>query len=1013
MSSSENINEHAWKWSWGKTDQDGASARAGGPPWNPLVAHLLDTAAVTLELWDRYLPAPVRERLTEGFGGGDAAQARTTVAFLAGLHDIGKASPTFVGRFGSGPRATAPMREERVHWEAGARAAGLPLPEAWSKVRDARHEHITAFVLPELLGCRCPGTADGTWCKSPDHRGLYVAASCLGGHHGHIPNPLLVKKARGATGDGAWGEVRGRLAGAVAEQLGADIERMPQRVRLVRPATLVLFTGLVVLSDWIASDTCRFPYSDPGVEPADMWRRAGHGAREAVTALGLDRWRPKETDWGRLWPGTQPRRFQKEAMGLLPDEGQALVIVEADTGSGKTRLALWCALRLALRNGYQGVYVAMPTRAATHQTALEVERFLPGAADADTVNLALVHGAAHASQLVHRLVDAVRAPDIAGGVAPDEEHDVVDLSGVVREVLDAPDCAEGEGGRPDGSSARAVLDPWYLRRCLGLIATFGIGTVDQLVLSAQRSRHWFLRTFGLACKTVVIDEAHAYELYQQQLLGAAVEWLADAGASVVVLSATLPESVREALTRSWCTGLRVTAHDDGEQGPVTVVDGAGRVRRGGPGPGEVTPLHTELELEADPGPGVLAARLLDRARDGGCVGVVRNRVDEAVSLYEEARARAEEHGWRPEEILLLHGRQMPRGRQPVEERLTALLGPAADPEARSAGHPNPDRPHRLFVIATQVVEQSLDLDFDHLVSDLAPIDLLIQRRGRLHRHAANDARRPAWCSAADPDRGPAAARMLVLYRPDPRADGLPLVEPSAVPGNADGFVYAPYALAATYRALLERRGADGGIGISTPDDSRALVEAVYGERRQGDGRWAELLDRTWDAWQDVLEKEEAQARDRALRPYRGARRVPIEVSDLTSGRDHGHGDEGGLRELRALSRLGDVSVGVLCLYRQDAGRLTYDAEGTLPVLLGSATGTAARRRQERDVLLNTVTVPAHWFGGRNPLPAMDTWPTAHLLLPRTPVALFDTTGTCVSGPTAQLRYDPLTGLTRR
>ncbi|MEU9107160.1 CRISPR-associated helicase Cas3' [Streptomyces xanthophaeus] len=1020
MRASENINTHSWKWSWGKTDRDGTSAQVGGPPWNPLIAHLLDTAAVTLELWDRYLPAPVRERLTEAFGRGDAAQARTTVAFLAALHDLGKASPAFAGRFGSDRWATARMREERARWEAEARAAGLPLPEVWSKVQGARHEHITTFVLPALLGCRCPGTGDGTWCTSPEHEGLYAAATCLGGHHGHIPTPLVVKAARGSAGGSDWSEVRTRILRAVAEQLGADVEQMPELVRPVRPAALVLFTGLVVLSDWIASDGRRFPYALPTDESSRLWSRARRRAREAVTSLGLDRWHPKTADWGQLWPGTEPRPFQTEAMRLMPDEGQALVLVESDTGSGKTRLALWCAHHLAVRNGYQGAYVAMPTRAATHQTALEVENFLPGAVQADTVNLALVHGTAGASDLVHRLVDSVRAPEPAA----DAGHDVADLTDAVREVLHPSDCEAQNSAQSGEGQARAVLDPWYLRRCLGLVATFGIGTVDQLVLSAQRSRHWFLRTFGLACKTVVIDEAHAYELYQQQLLGAAVEWLADAGASVVVLSATLPASVREALTRSWCTGLQVSADDCGERGPITVVDGTGRVRRGGPDPDAVPALRTALKLEADPGPEALAARLLDAARDGGCVGVVRNRVDEALSLYEQARAQAEQHGWRPDEILLLHGRQMPRRRQPGEERLTALLGPPTDPDARRAGRPNPERPRRLLVIATQVIEQSLDLDFDYLVSDLAPIDLLIQRRGRLHRHTANDAQRPQWCSEAALHGGPAAARMLVLHRPDPRADELPLVEPPAAPdggipgrmevnGNADGFVYAPYSLAATYLALVERRRADGGIGISTPQDSPALLDAVYGSRRHADGAWGQLLDRTWEAWQAALEQEGAQAEGRALHPYLGARRVPAEVWDLASGRDHGHGDEGGLPELRALSRLGDPSVGVLCLYRQATDQLTYDAAGALPVVLGAGTDTAARRQRERDLLLNTVAVPAHWFGGRNPLPDVDTWPTVHPLLGRLHVALFDTAGECVSGPAGRIRYDLASGLTRK
>ncbi|MFI2077631.1 CRISPR-associated helicase Cas3' [Streptomyces triculaminicus] len=1007
------FNSPSWTWCWGKTDQDGASSKGGGPAWNPLIAHLLDTAAVTLELWDRYLPAPAQERLAEGFGDGDTAAARTTVAFLAALHDLGKASPAFLGRFGSDQWATRRMREERARWEEQARAAGLPLPETWDGVPEARHEHITALALPSLLGCRCPGTGDGSWCSFEEHQGLHITATCLGAHHGHFPRALEIRGAYAAAGGPAWNDLRAALVESVREQLGLRLEQLPRLVQPVRPATWVLFTGLVVLSDWIASDTRRFPYGSPTDAPSSLWRRSKQRARAAVTDLALDRWRPKETDWGQLWPGTEPRPFQADAIRLMPDKGQALVIVESDTGSGKTRLALWCARHLAIRNGYQGAYLAMPTRAATHQVALEVEAFVPQAVDTDTVNLALVHATAGTTEMVHRLVDAVRVPDIKADA--DERHDVEDLAVSVQRVFDSSNCDDQHVPQASQVPARAVLDPWYLRRCLGLIATFGVGTIDQVVLSTQRSRHWFLRTFGLACKTVIIDEAHAYELYQQQLLGAAVEWLADAGASVIVLSATLPASVRTALTQSWCTGLRVTAHDSKDQGPITVIDSTGKVRRGGPGPDEVRPLRTTISLGTDPGPYALAARLLDRARDGGCVGVVRNRVNEAIELYKAALAQAEEYGWEPEEVLLLHGRMMPRHRQPMEERLTSLLGPAEDSELRRAGKPNPQRPGRLLVIATQVIEQSLDLDFDHLVSDLAPIDLLIQRRGRQQRHRANDAHRPAWCIESVADGSPPAARMSVLHRPDPRTEELPLVEPPAkgtAAGNADGLIYAPYTLAATYLALTARRCEDGEIRISTPKDNPALLEAVYGTRQTANGACGELLNRTWEAWQASLQNEEKQAEGRVVRPYLRRGRVPADVWTFASGRDHGLGDEGGLPELRAVSRLGEPSTSVVCLYQQ-ADTLTYDAAGTLPVTLGDGLGATARRRRERELLLSTVAMPAHWFRGSNPLPAPDMWPVVHPLLGRRQVALFDTDGTCVVGPVGLVRYDQVTGLTRK
>ncbi|MEE1931296.1 CRISPR-associated helicase Cas3' [Streptomyces sp. TRM 70351] len=996
-----NSNKVPYQWIWGKTDRSGTSTQSGDPAWHPLLAHLLDVAAVALELWDRYLPATVRTRLADAFGNGHEPTARAVIACLAALHDLGKASPAFQGQFATGPFTTARMRQEQQQWEQAARATGLPLPTQWKGLPHARHEHITAATLPRLLGCDC-GPVNGEICDHPNHEGLHTAAYSLGGHHGHIPNPETVSKAHGADGGHTWDQLRATLIDAVANLVGVNPHHLADHIAPTRPATLPLFTGLVVLSDWIGSNEQHFPYAHPTDTCTAWWKTARHNAKAALTSLRLDRWQPTPATWEELWPGTTPRPFQADTMKLMPDQGPALVIVESDTGSGKTRLALWCAHHLAIRNGYQGLYMAMPTRAATNQVAAEIEKFIHTSVTTDAATLALVHGTASATDIVHRLVDAARPPE------PDSDNTAGTLETLAHDTTGTCTTDQPEHS-PEHS--RAVLDPWYLRRCLGLIATFGIGTIDQLVLASQRSRHWFLRLFGLASKTVIIDEAHAYELYQQELLSAAIEWLADAGSSVVVLSATLPAAARTALTDAWCTGLRVTATDTGDKGPITVVNDRGETSRGGPLPHQAPPLHTTVRLEPDPGPQALARSLLTQASKGGCVGVVRTRVASAVTLYQHAQAQATAMGWAPEEIILLHGRLMPRDRQPLENRLAHLLGPG-DEETRHRQLPNPHRPRRLLVIATQVIEQSLDLDFDHLVTDLAPVDLLIQRRGREHRHAVNNPSRPAWC---------ATPLMSVLYRPDPTTPGLPLVEPKPPapghPGNADGFVYAPYTLAATYHALHTRRDHNGLIHISTPQDSSPLLEAVYGPQHTPTGPWGTLLDRTWNAWQETLTEERKQAHERGLHPYQGERRVPTEILGLASGRLHGDGDEGGASGIRAVSRLADPSTPAVCLYQQEDGTLTYDQTGTLPADLKAHSRNpadlAAHRQQQRDILLNTLTLPATWFRGKNALPARTAWPTLdHPPLRRTDVLLLDTSGNCISGPAGRITYSPLTGLAK-
>ncbi|HEV7627089.1 MAG TPA: CRISPR-associated endonuclease Cas3'', partial [Streptomyces sp.] len=186
--------------SWGKTDVRGASQAVGGPAWNSLLAHLLDTAAVAGCLWDRYLPPTVISRLADAFGRGQPLLARRMMMFLAALHDLGKASDCFLRMFGAGRHASPQMRAERELWEEAARAGGLPLATDLQAAPWARHEHITAAHLPRLLGCDCRDCGG----QGDVHEGLHAVAHLLGGHHGNIPQKDTVDRAAGAASLATW-----------------------------------------------------------------------------------------------------------------------------------------------------------------------------------------------------------------------------------------------------------------------------------------------------------------------------------------------------------------------------------------------------------------------------------------------------------------------------------------------------------------------------------------------------------------------------------------------------------------------------------------------------------------------------------------------------------------------------------------------------------------------------------------------------------------------------------------
>ncbi|WP_416875673.1 CRISPR-associated helicase Cas3' [Kitasatospora sp. SC0581] len=993
---------------WGKTDQFKISERRGGPSWNPLLAHLLDTAACAGELWDHYLAVPVRDRLAETLGAGDVAVARRNAMFYAGLHDLGKASAGFQARFLDTDRGH--LRRAAREWLAQARANGVPLPADLRAARRLRHELVTAHCLPRLLGCGC---VDCGGTGTP-HLGLHRVALLLGGHHGHIPGPDLLGRASTAAPPEDWDAVQRFLIGAVASFLDVDLDRLPEQTTFSRPASRPLFAGLVVTADWIASDANRFEYRDGG-SVQQWWHDAKKQAHIAVHDLRLRGWEPKPGTWAELFPDTpEPRPFQAAAMNAAPEAGPALVIVEAGTGAGKTSLALWYAHHLARTNGYHGFYTAMPTRAATDQAAVEHIGFLgrafgrPGDA-----NLAIVHGAAEATDTAHRLLDA------GEDARPD---DLTDLIPFVESTI----C-----GRHDrDATTSVVLDPWYLRRCLGLLSTFGVGTVDQVALASQRSAHWFLRLFGLANKTVVIDEAHAYQLFQERLLGAAVAWLADAGASVVVLSATLPAATREALVAAWCRGHRTAVGDAAvrgtatrpaaAKGPVTVVDRHGRITRAAPDEPSAE-LHTRLDLLPDPGSAALADRLLREASAGGVTTVIRNRVGAAHDLYIHLLDQAGSHGWRRDEILLLHGRLAPRDRLPREAGIRALIGPGEDRRA-----PNPRRPHRLLVVSTQVIEQSLDLDSDRLYTDLAPVDLLIQRRGRLHRHAVND-------GAGTRPPGFRTPRMTVLWQPD-RAH-LPLVQPPTgrTVGNRDALVYAPYALAATYHQLAERTvsaacpdcedarraGPAARIAcLSTPRDTVGLIESVYAPGRFPETPMGALLATTWESWSADLARHANAAKAYALEPYHPGDGTPGDIHLLESGGANGRGADG-TPGLAARSRLAERSVEAILLFHHPSegehpsGHYSYDPQGRIRADLKQyglrGADRAARRAQQQNLLLNTVSVQASWFAH---LPPVEYWENPGIgVLRHRRVIVLKPDGTGPEGGALQwLRYDSARGL---
>lgn len=978
-------------WVWGKTDRFAISHRRGGPAWNPLLAHMLDVAACTGQLWDVYLAQPIRRRLSDAFGPDDDT-ARRTVMFLAALHDLGKAATCFLDTFATGPWSGHRLQEAAKEWEQGARAAGLPLPATVKAQRWVPHQNITAAHLPRLLGCTCricggSGVTDA---------GLHAVAALLSGHHGHIADRRAIDQAYSSALPETWDPIRRELINTLAKLVGLEPSTLPGTIDLSRPSVLPTFAGLVTQADWLASDENQFHYRSLE-EPVSMWwQQSQQDAVQATDEHHLHAWCPTEQTWQELFPGTEPRTFQKMTMNALPGRGPALVIVESPTGAGKTRVALWGAAHFARTCGYHGFYQAMPTRAATDQHAIGSEAFILSTTTPGTIaNLAIAHGVAPASPVVHRLVDAHR-PDLIS----DTQRDLAPF-------LAEATCATGGDQQP----ALVVLDPWYFKRCRALLSPFGIGTIDQITLAAQRSRHWFLRLFGLVNKTVIIDEAHAYDLYQQRILEATIAWLADAGSTLIILSATLPRTVRDSLVQAWCRGHQTRPVSDGPEGAITIVDHQGAVKHLAPPPDEPEPAV--VDFLNDPGQQELAARLLSESAAGGITLVVRNRVRSADALYAELLKHADKFGWHEEEIVLVHGHQLPRERFPIMDGVVGKLGPDQQDRTRR----NLLRPERLIVVGTQVLEQSLDIDADRLYTDLAPIDLLIQRIGRLWRHCVNDSDNDGNMGKQRHSYGQPQMTIIVTLSPSE----LPAVEHFDATGQpTDAAVYPPYLLVASWHVLNARMSAEKTTAITGSGDHRTLIEAVYTQSAPTvPGPIGDLLTQEWKQWQADLEIWNIEAHNRLVEPFNEG--APAKANDLSSGDSHGDGGDGeqqGMPGLAAKSRLTDASVPVVVLYEQSRG-FSFDPDDLLKADLRDYSSQhtieerVAHRDQQRAILLNTIEIPLRWFAVPNgSTNSGASWIDQFPALAGRTVLLLTPDGRSLSPGLPGVAYTPIRGLAR-
>lgn len=741
----------------------------GQPMWLPLIVHLMDTKNVIGWLYNHWIEDGQREVMRENFDSEE--ELLKFVRFLGAVHDIGKATPAFQTK-------KSYIRDDELDDYLVRRLVESGLDGLDSVELGNRRESPHNLAGEALLY---------NWRVSEE------ICAIIGGHHGKpfnfwdVRNQIEDYTSNYFQDDNdrnlreKWSDIQKFILDEALNASGYDsLSNLPDKIG--QPQA-VLFEGLLIMADWLSSseyigDNLMFPLINIEDSAVDVdldsryhsaimnWNRDDMVQFMHVSNV--------ESNYEKRW-GFKPRNVQhimSDAIGRLIDPG--IIVIEAPMGIGKTEIALTAAEQLGYSSGRDGLYIGLPTQATTNAMFDRVNEWLENIAEEENehVSIKLMHGKSMFNQTYSNLPHA---------------ENIVD---------------------EDDDSGTVTVNSWFSGK-KSILTKFTVGTIDNLLLMGLKQKHLFLRHFGFSGKVVVIDEAHAYDAYMNSYLYKTIEWLGAYHVPVVVLSATLPKDKRIKLFGSYLRGKfgkwkdKVIFPDNWESeeaypllsyldgthvGQVTDFGNADAVQK------KSVHIH-RLDVSDEE----IIENVLEMTRDGGIAGIIVNTVKRAQKLAELVPGDVK--------LMVLHSAFLAPDRAKKEKKLQDTIGK----------HGN--RPQRMIVIGTQVLEQSLDIDFDVLYTDIAPMDLILQRIGRLHRH---DIRRPEK-----------------LTEPQTYVMG---INEFGDYGDANEGIYGRYLLMKTDYYLKDR--------IDIPKDISSLVQKVY---REDDNLCDEELEKARNEFQDRKE----------------------------------------------------------------------------------------------------------------------------------------------------------------
>lgn len=676
-------------------------------PYKQLLSHMIDTGCCAMCYLSAASSRSILTFLMEQWHCGKEA-ALSFAAYLAAMHDIGKAMPWFQRQ-----------NEEQYERLKGLGMQGLFPPKYLEPIH---HEYISARIFQRI------------WKQRKNGRRIYDPyASILSLHHQRSNKGNEAKIAA------SWVEIQNDLEAAVcaAFHMGDQLP-CPEHM----DSACILLSGLIILCDWVASSG---PFDEWPEVTEDYLLDSMKIAHDTLRRYGLvsDKTVAEVHSFKALWPHIfTPRDIQKCCEELNPYA--PLTVIEAPMGEGKTEAALYLAERMRDVWNKRGIYVALPTQATSNQMHGRTKAML------DTIaggHARLLHGTAFLQY--------------------EEKHI--------------------QNDHPDDSME---AERWLESLRMGMLDENGVGTVDQAMAGVLKARFSVLRLLGLTNKVLVVDELHAYDAYMSEIIRSLLRWCKCLRIPVILLSATLQSSQRKAYLSCY-TDAENSAVLSSDYPLITQVDSEGHISQHNADATMETDYCFEPVRLGEDCPAIAQYAVL-QVRQGGCYCILVNTVKKAQNVY---RALLEIKD-ADTEALLFHARFLLGRREEIEKICLRKFGRGTEAS----------RPHKAILVATQVAEQSLDLDFDGMLTELAPIDLLLQRAGRVHRH--RERTRPAGLEKP----------VIHVILPDDNADA----DLEKRYGNA-GYVYAPFLLNNTEHMV------ENGRRIRVPSDVRTVIEEAYAQ----------------------------------------------------------------------------------------------------------------------------------------------------------------------------------------